>query len=127
MVGTSRGILGHRHNWLFHIPVIFVDQRADRDAVIRPVAEEWDEREEFPWPVVQEAAKIGLYGFDWALLALGITRLGGVVVPLSTLLTPPELAANLRIAGVEQLSEHPIGLAIVEGAKARVREHLRET
>ena len=27
--------------------------------VIRPAAQEWDEREEFPWPVVQEAAKIG--------------------------------------------------------------------
>jgi acyl-CoA dehydrogenase len=34
--------------------------------VIRPVAHEWDEREEFPWPVVQEAAKIGLYSFDFA-------------------------------------------------------------
>jgi len=33
--------------------------------VIRPAAEEWDEREEFPWPVVQEAAKIGLYGIDF--------------------------------------------------------------
>ncbi len=32
--------------------------------VIRPAASEWDEREEFPWPVVQEAAKIGLYGFE---------------------------------------------------------------
>ena len=33
--------------------------------VVRPAAEEWDEREEFPWPIVQEAAKIGLYGFDF--------------------------------------------------------------
>ena len=24
--------------------------------VIRPAAHEWDEREEFPWPIVQEAA-----------------------------------------------------------------------
>ncbi|MCU0259085.1 MAG: acyl-CoA dehydrogenase family protein [Solirubrobacteraceae bacterium] len=32
--------------------------------VMRPAAAEWDEREEFPWPVVQEAAKIGLYGFE---------------------------------------------------------------
>jgi len=31
---------------------------------VRPAAEEWDEREEFPWPIVQEAAKIGLYGFE---------------------------------------------------------------
>ena len=30
--------------------------------VIRPAAHEWDEREEFPWPIVEEAAKIGLYG-----------------------------------------------------------------
>ncbi|MBI2709421.1 MAG: acyl-CoA dehydrogenase family protein [Actinobacteria bacterium] len=37
---------------------------------IRPVAEEWDEREEFPWPVVQEAAKIGLYGFDFMANAM---------------------------------------------------------
>jgi acyl-CoA dehydrogenase len=32
--------------------------------VIRPVAAEWDEREETPWPVIAEAAKIGLYGFE---------------------------------------------------------------
>ncbi|MGF2947455.1 acyl-CoA dehydrogenase family protein [Mycobacterium sp. Lab-001] len=29
--------------------------------VIRPAAAEWDEREETPWPVIQEAAKVGLY------------------------------------------------------------------
>ncbi len=32
---------------------------------VRPAAEEWDEREEFPWPIVQEAAQIGLYSFDF--------------------------------------------------------------
>ncbi|GAA0905360.1 acyl-CoA dehydrogenase family protein [Virgisporangium aurantiacum] len=32
---------------------------------VRPAASEWDEREETPWPVIQEAAKIGLYGFDF--------------------------------------------------------------
>jgi acyl-CoA dehydrogenase len=32
--------------------------------VLRPAAAEWDEREETPWPIIQEAAKIGLYGFD---------------------------------------------------------------
>src|SRR3954452_7008383 len=32
--------------------------------VIRPAASEWDEREETPWPVIQEAAKVGLYGLD---------------------------------------------------------------
>ena len=31
------------------------------ETVVRPAAHEWDEREEFPWPLVEEAAKIGLY------------------------------------------------------------------
>jgi alkylation response protein AidB-like acyl-CoA dehydrogenase len=33
--------------------------------VVRPAAAEWDEREATPWPVIQEAAKIGLYGFEF--------------------------------------------------------------
>jgi acyl-CoA dehydrogenase len=47
------------------------DQKDIRDwvhgfaaGVVRPAAHEWDEREETPWPVIQEAAKIGLYGFE---------------------------------------------------------------
>jgi len=47
------------------------DQREIRDWVhgfaekeIRPHAAEWDEREETPWPIIGEAAKIGLYGFE---------------------------------------------------------------
>ena len=32
--------------------------------VVRPTAHEWDEREQTPWPVIEEAAKIGLYGFE---------------------------------------------------------------
>src|ERR671916_1283388 len=47
------------------------DQRDIRDwvhgfaeNVIRPAGAEWDEREETPWPIIQEAAKIGLYGFE---------------------------------------------------------------
>jgi alkylation response protein AidB-like acyl-CoA dehydrogenase len=34
-------------------------------AVIRPAAAEWDEREETPWPILQEAAKAGLYSLDF--------------------------------------------------------------
>ena len=48
------------------------DQQQIRDwvhdfaaTVVRPAAHEWDEREEFPMPLVQEAAKIGLYAFDF--------------------------------------------------------------
>jgi alkylation response protein AidB-like acyl-CoA dehydrogenase len=33
--------------------------------VVRPAAAEWDAREETPWPLLQEAAKIGLYGFEF--------------------------------------------------------------
>jgi acyl-CoA dehydrogenase len=33
--------------------------------VIRPAGQEWDEREETPWPILQEAAKIGLYSLDF--------------------------------------------------------------
>ena len=33
--------------------------------VVRPAAAEWDEREATPWPVIQEAAKVGLYGFEF--------------------------------------------------------------
>src|SRR5438132_309917 len=47
------------------------DQKEIRDwvhgfaeGVVRPAAHEWDEREETPWPIIQEAAKIGLYGFE---------------------------------------------------------------
>ena len=33
--------------------------------VIRPAAAEWDEREETPWPIIEQAAKIGLYSLDF--------------------------------------------------------------
>ena len=33
--------------------------------VMRPAAAEWDEREETPWPILEDAAKIGLYSLDF--------------------------------------------------------------
>src|SRR5271167_45937 len=33
--------------------------------VIRPAAHEWDEREETPWPIIKEAAKVGIYSLDF--------------------------------------------------------------
>lgn len=48
------------------------DQRELRDwvhgfarDVVRAAAAEWDAREETPWPVIQEAARAGLYGFEF--------------------------------------------------------------
>ena len=49
--------------------------------VLRPNAEEWDEREEFPWPIVQEAAKVGLYGFEF--MANGIADPTGLTLPVA--------------------------------------------
>ncbi len=47
------------------------DQKDIRDWVhgfaeqtVRPAAAEWDEKEETPWPIIQEAAKIGLYSLE---------------------------------------------------------------
>src|ERR1700759_3372895 len=34
------------------------------EKVVRPAAAEWDEREETPWPIIQEAANIGLYNLE---------------------------------------------------------------
>ncbi|ACU40770.1 acyl-CoA dehydrogenase family protein [Actinosynnema pretiosum subsp. pretiosum] len=65
------------------------DQRDLRDwvhgfaaEVVRPAAAEWDEREETPWPVIREAAKIGLYGFE--SLATWFADPVGLSLPIAT-------------------------------------------
>jgi alkylation response protein AidB-like acyl-CoA dehydrogenase len=35
------------------------------ETVIRPAGSEWDEREETPWPILEQASKIGLYSLDF--------------------------------------------------------------
>ncbi|MDT5087392.1 MAG: acyl-CoA dehydrogenase, partial [Mycobacterium sp.] len=51
------------------------------EAVIRPAAAEWDEREETPWPIIQEAAKVGLYTPDlFAQMAGEASGLGMPIV-----------------------------------------------
>ena len=42
-------------------------------------------------------------GIDWATVAVAVMRVGAVLVPLSTLLRPPELLAQLRVAAVSHL------------------------
>lgn len=42
-------------------------------------------------------------GVEWAVAAFSVMRLGAVLVPLSTLLRPPELLAQLQTARVNQL------------------------
>ncbi|MGE2730978.1 class I adenylate-forming enzyme family protein [Mycolicibacterium vaccae] len=53
---------------------------------------------------VNRGTRVGLLmpnGVDWTRLAFAITRIGAVLVPLSTLLTPRELRAQLRAASVQ--------------------------
>ena len=50
------------------------------ERVVRPAASEWDEREETPWPVIAEAAKIGLYSFE--ALAQFHADTSGITMPL---------------------------------------------
>ena len=52
------------------------------EEVIRPAAHEWDEREEFPWPIVQEAAKIGLYSFDF-FASMSMADPTGLTMPVT--------------------------------------------
>jgi acyl-CoA synthetase (AMP-forming)/AMP-acid ligase II len=42
-------------------------------------------------------------GIDWAVVAYAATRIGAVLVPLSTLLRPPELIAQVQTAAVTHL------------------------
>ncbi len=49
--------------------------------VIRPAAHEWDEREETPWPIIEEAARIGLYSLDF--VANAFADPGGILMPVA--------------------------------------------
>src|ERR1700730_11083671 len=56
---------------------------------------------------VGKGAHVGLLApnsVDWAVTAAAVMRVGGVIVPLSTLLRPPELEAQLRLSGVTDLA-----------------------
>jgi acyl-CoA synthetase (AMP-forming)/AMP-acid ligase II len=55
---------------------------------------------------VGKGTRVGLMmpnGVAWPAVAFGASRAGATIVPLSTFLRPPELAAQLRTAGVEHL------------------------
>jgi len=50
------------------------------DSVMRPAAHEWDEREETPWPIIEEAAKLGLYSMEF--MANAFADATGIVLAL---------------------------------------------
>ncbi len=51
------------------------------EGVMRPAAHEWDEREETPWPIIEEAAKVGLYSFDF--VAQAVADPTGLTLPIA--------------------------------------------
>lgn len=55
---------------------------------------------------VSKGTRVGLIMpncVQWVQIAMALTRIGAVLVPLSTLLKPPELMAQLRVASVQAL------------------------
>jgi acyl-CoA synthetase (AMP-forming)/AMP-acid ligase II len=55
---------------------------------------------------VTKGSRVGLImpnGTRWVQTAIALTRIGAVLVPLSTLLAPRELVAQLRVASVQHL------------------------
>src|SRR3954468_7720559 len=96
------------------------DQRRLRDKchtfsreVIRPVAAEYDREQELPWPVLEEAAKQGLY--DWQLYAQASTDPTGLSLAIVmeevlwgcagiglTIVLPALALAAIRQAGTDE-------------------------
>ena len=50
---------------------------------IRPVAPHYDETEEFPWPVLQKAMEVGLYGWEFYAETLAQDT-SGLLLPIVT-------------------------------------------
>src|ERR1051325_5345374 len=87
------------------------------EKVVRPAAAEWDEREETPWPIIAEAAKIGLYGME--ALAQFYADDSGLMLPIvneelfwgdagnamQIMGTSPAVAAIFGEAAAEQAGE----------------------
>ena len=74
--------------------------------VMRPAAHEWDEREETPWPVIEEAAKVGLYSLDFLADAFSDPQGLKMVIALEELawgdagLCLAIMGSTLAIAGI---------------------------
>jgi acyl-CoA dehydrogenase len=49
------------------------------EQVVRPAAHEWDEKEQTPWPIIKQAAEIGLYSLDFIAQCFGDPT--GVLMP----------------------------------------------
>jgi alkylation response protein AidB-like acyl-CoA dehydrogenase len=52
------------------------------EKVIRPAGHEWDEREETPWPIIEEAARVGIYSFDF--ISQAFFDESGLLMPIAS-------------------------------------------
>jgi acyl-CoA synthetase (AMP-forming)/AMP-acid ligase II len=98
---TIPALLSHHHETRGHEPALVSDDEvltyADLDDRSLLVARR------LVGSGVNKGTRVGLLmanGVDWAVTAFGVMRVGGVLVPLSTLLRPPELEAQLHTAAV---------------------------
>ena len=61
---------------------------------------------------VSRSSRVGLMmenGIEWAVIGAAVMRIGAVLVPLSTLLKPPELHGQLQTASVTELIVTAVG------------------
>ncbi len=76
------------------------------EGVLRPAAAEWDEREETPWPIIQEAANLGIYSLDFLANAFADTTGLSIVIALEELawgdagLCMAIMGSTLAVAGI---------------------------
>jgi acyl-CoA synthetase (AMP-forming)/AMP-acid ligase II len=108
--------------------------RSDKHAVIDPVARitygelattTLDLTATFVEAGVGKGTRVGLImpnGVRWVQVAIALTRVGAVLVPLSTLLQPRELVAQLRVASIQYLVsvEEFRGHRYLEGLSAEI-------
>ena len=99
------------------------EQRALRDLAhefaekeIRPVAAEYDESEEFPWPVLKKAGEIGLYGLEFYMETLAGDPTGLMFASdafASSALRPVLLAMRATASAAMSVSTQPGHSALI--------------
>ena len=76
------------------------------EGVLRPAAAEWDEREETPWPIIEEAATLGIYSLDFLANAFADPTGLSMVIALEELawgdagLCMAIMGSTLAVAGI---------------------------
>jgi acyl-CoA dehydrogenase len=76
------------------------------EGVLRPAAAEWDEREETPWPIIEEAAALGIYSLDFLANAFADPTGLSMVIALEELawgdagLCMAIMGSTLAVAGI---------------------------